>query len=690
MMAEPVDGKPHTDEELNVAQVWLDALSRGACDQAAFLRAVQKLTEKSPEAGWESLSLLDQYYRRGKIKPEVFRSLKTQLGSQLLGPATDVDFSIPLPQKDESPPSPQTAGGQSVPVVTATTASVPVVNAQVLDNGRRGVGREIAVGDALRGRYVIKSILGRGGTGTVFEAIDQYRLDLPDAGQRVALKVLNRGQAELLIELRREFQYLQSLSHPNIVRAHEYDRDGDTAFFTMEYLSGLALNSVLSGRRQTRLERSTALAIVRDIGAALTHAHSRGVVHGDLNPGNIFITNDGEVRVLDFGAAHASSRGAPMSDSRKELAPTATPRYASCQLLDGEQADARDDLYAFACVVYVLLAGKHPFGEQTAVQARDQHLKPPRPPGLTRAEWQALRSGLAFDRERRPSDVGKWLEAFDLPPAAVRLPVLLALLRVSPPARRGMMVPALAVGGLVLLAAGWWVSENFDSVARTTSQVSGAMRAAFAGAGSSLAQLWRSTSNPVGQVPDARVETPLPAAPPAHDSSPAPAGRAAPPPLRQPQVPVPARNALHSRAAAPTAAAPAPAAPALPAASPSHAPNGPALRSRIELAADTVDVPFADPAARVVIRRTGNLRGDVSFSWWTESGTAKAGQDFVPVAAHEEHIEDGKSALNLFIPVVGDPNRRQPKSFYVVINEPSGGASLGSRTLTMVTIPPNE
>lgn len=692
MTPEPVDGKPRTDEEFNVAQVWLDALSRGACDEAAFLRAVQKLTQKSPEAGWESLSLLDQYYRRGKIKPEVFRSLKSQLGSQLLGPATDIEFSVPLPQKDQPPPPPQSAGGESVPIVTATTAAVPVVNAQVLDSGRHGTGREIAVGDALRGRYVIKSILGRGGTGTVFEAIDQYRLDLPDAGQRVALKVLNSGQSELLIELRREFQYLQSLSHPNIVRAHEYDRDGATAFFTMEYLSGLSLNSVLSGRRQTRLERSHALAIVRDIGAALTHAHSRGIVHGDLNPGNIFITNDGEVRVLDFGAAHTPSRGAPLSDSMKELAPTATPRYASCQLLDGEPADTRDDLYAFACIVYVLLAGKHPFGEQTALQARERHLKPPRPPGLTRAEWQALRSGLAFERERRPSDVGKWLEAFDLPPAAVRLPVLLALLRVSPPARRGMMGPALAVGGLVLLAAGWWASENFDSVARIASQAGGAMRAAFASAGSSLAQLWHSTSSPAVPAEETRIETPVPAMPTAHESSPAPPSHAPPSPVQQPQVPAPARNAVRTRASAPAAAAvaPAPAAAASAAASPSHAPNGPAPRSRIELATNTVEVPFADPAARVVVRRTGSLRGDVSFSWWTESGTAKAGQDFVAVAAHEEHIEDGKSAANLFIPVVGDPNRRQPKSFYVVINEPSAGASLGSRTLTMVTIPPNE
>jgi hypothetical protein len=114
------------------------------------------------------------------------------------------------------------------------------------------------------------------------------------------------------------------------------------------------------------------------------------------------------------------------------------------------------------------------------------------------------------------------------------------------------------------------------------------------------------------------------------------------------------------------------------------------IRSRIELAADTIEVPLTDPAARVIVRRKGNLHGDATFTWWTESGTAKPSQDFIAVAPHPEVIEDGKSSVSLFIPVVGDSTRRQPKSFYVVINDPSSGVALGARTLTMVTIPPSE
>ena len=117
---------------------------------------------------------------------------------------------------------------------------------------------------------------------------------------------------------------------------------------------------------------------------------------------------------------------------------------------------------------------------------------------------------------------------------------------------------------------------------------------------------------------------------------------------------------------------------------------GPLPRSRVELAADTIDVPLTDPAARIIVRRRGSLQGEATFTWWTESGTAKPGQDFIAVTPHQEVIEEGKSSVSLFIPVVGDATRQQPKSFYVVINDPGPGVTLGARTLTMVTIPPSQ
>ena len=368
MTPDPVTSRNESD--FNVSQVWLDALARGTCDEEAFLRAVQMLTRRSPEAAWDSLALLDQYYRRGKINPDVFKRVKSRLGSQLLGPALDVELSVPL-KRHETPPAPAAVvvpvppaptptpvpaavrapvpapaptpvpeaasppvaaasdptraappaaskpaptraataapipdaaalpaflvppargaaapsptkadsipSGRTVPIAVENT-SIPVLNpAKRSPEVRQESPREVVVGDVLRGRYEIKNVLGLGGTGTVFEAIDRYRLDLPESGQRVAIKVLHSGtagQAAVLTDLRREFQLLQSLSHPNIVRAHEYDRDGDTAFFTMEYLSGLSLESVLSAHREVVLGRAHALMIIRDVAAALEHAHT--------------------------------------------------------------------------------------------------------------------------------------------------------------------------------------------------------------------------------------------------------------------------------------------------------------------------------------------------------------------------------------------------------------------------------
>jgi serine/threonine protein kinase len=759
--------------DFNVSQVWLDALARGTCDEEAFLRAVQMLTRRSPEAAWDSLALLDQYFRRGKIKADVFKRVKSRLGSQLLGPALDVQISVPL-SRQESPQAPPPAPAASAPApvarphsvtsplnvtprtvtlpplpvstplasasapspvpapapemapppgsppsarrgattaasklaavapsgrtvpIAAESTSIPMPNPanRPVEETERISPRQVTVGDVLRGRYVIKNVLGLGGTGTVFEAIDRYRLDLPDSGQRVAVKVLHTDankQSAVLTDLRREFQLLQSLSHPNIVRAHEYDRDGDIAFFTMEYLGGLSLESVLSAHRGVALERAHALIIIRDVAAALEHAHSRGVVHGDLNPGNIFITNDGEIRVLDFGAAHTPSQTPSIVEGDWDPTAYATPHYASCQLLDGERADVRDDTYALACVLYVLLAGKRPFGELNAAQARGQRLKPRRPAGLTGKQWHALRSALAFDRQRRPAEIAGWLEPFGLPKPEARLPALLALLKTAPPRSRGSRAAALiVVVAAAVAAAGWWAIGHEELVSQTAGEAGGGLMDALASADAALARLWQEGRDALSSAPAEQPPTAPPkessgvTVPEGGPSAAIPAEESSTPAKPSVSGSAPAVRLAPPRTAVPGAASSAAALP------PRSSAAAQPPRTRIELTADSVDVAPTDPAAHVIVKRTGNLRADASFTWWTESGTAKPGKDFMDVKTHEEHFEAGKAAADLFVPVVADPTRKESKSFYIVINDPSDGASLGKRTLTMVTIPPSE
>ena len=235
------------------------------------------------------------------------------------------------------------------------------------------------VGRVLRNRYVLERRLGSGGVGTVFKAMDPYRRDLPEDNRHIAIKLLHEttgGGPEILSNLRHEFFRAQALSHRSIVKVYELDRDNDIAFFTMELLEGETLSSALERSPPISIPRSSAWAIILEIGDGLAHAHARNVVHGDLKPQNIMITNSGELRILGFGAS---------------------------------QADPRDDLYALACISYELLAGEHPFQRRTSSEARDLGLMARRPSGLTRRQWQTLAMGLSWSREDRSISVREWI-----------------------------------------------------------------------------------------------------------------------------------------------------------------------------------------------------------------------------------------------------------------------------------------
>jgi serine/threonine protein kinase len=688
----PAWPQPRSGTE-GAALVWLDALAGGICTTEAFLNAVHDQAQGDSDS-WEILSLLDQYYRRGKIKAELFHAVKSRLeGSALKSEEVAAD-ARPRARTAASPTavSPTTVSPSTATTTIVTPAIVPTfvtstsVTAPVsAPTGKaspasrpavKEVRRKPAIGDVLRGRYRIRAVFGHGGMGTVFDAIDEYRLDLPNSGQRIAIKVLHTAvtqRDELLAELQREFQHLQLLSHPNIVRVHEFDRDGDNAFFTMEALIGALLSEVIGARNAVALPRPCALAVMREVGAALAHAHSRGVVHGDINPQNIFITDDGELRVLDFGASHKLHRDAGLS----QRAPVATPGYASCQLLEGQHPDARDDLFAFACVAYLLLSGRHPFPRRTAVEARAQRVHPPRPPGLSGRQWRVLREGLRWGRDRRPTDVQKWLDRFGLAGAAPHLPPLTLLMNTRAP-RKSRAVPAAAVIAVcsVLAAGAYWAVTNYDSLARLVKPATPLVT---------------------------RQESP----PPNTESVPAPRANPAPAPTATARKTTTDAKAPGAKAAAPMAAAPMAAAPMAATAPPSPTPSpgaaaAPARPStaetsaragnggpiRIEMAADTVDVEPTDSAARITVRRRGNPHGDASFTWWTESGTAESGRDFAPVIPNVERIPDGRGSVTLNVPIFSTPHGKS-KSFYVVIDRTeSGGAALGARNLTMVTIQP--
>ena len=175
---------------------------------------------------------------------------------------------------------------------------------------------ELAVGTTLRSRYVLEQIIGQGGESIVFRATDLHRAS-PETGAdgSVAIKVLlpeQRLNPHALSRLKREFRQMQLLAHSGIARVFDLDCDGDVWFISMELVTGQTLNAWM--RESQELEQ--AVSLIRACCEALEHAHSRGVLHGDLKPSNVLVTQDGGVKLIDFGCAPSESLASRLGESQ--------------------------------------------------------------------------------------------------------------------------------------------------------------------------------------------------------------------------------------------------------------------------------------------------------------------------------------------------------------------------------------
>ncbi|MEQ9462317.1 MAG: serine/threonine-protein kinase [Haliea sp.] len=271
-----------------------------------------------------------------------------------------------------------------------------------------------APGMVLRDRFVLQRMLGAGGMSKVFLAIDR---ELEDSNPFVAIKVLGdsfKDHPQALTSLRREVNNSRQLNHPNIVGVYHFDRHDDIVFMVMEYMRGEPLDEFLRKHREG-LPWDQAWHIIRGCGEALAYMHDHGVVHSDFKPGNVFLTEDNEVKVLDLGIARTldealATRNTTRFDGDALLA--LTPQYASCEMFEGQAPDRRDDIYALGCVAYLLLTGRHPFDGARAIDARSNELVAERPPGLRQAQWQALLKSLAHRRRERTAHAQEFLASF--------------------------------------------------------------------------------------------------------------------------------------------------------------------------------------------------------------------------------------------------------------------------------------
>jgi serine/threonine protein kinase len=313
----------------------------------------------------------------------------------------------------------------------ATAVSVPMPAAQEQSAGppegieRRRQERQprvahegpLGLGSVLDGRYTLMGELGGGGMGTVYKARDRNREEFRDRQPFIALKVLSeefKRHPDARMALQRETVRAQSLAHPNIVTVYDFDYDGPHAYMTMELLEGQTLENRLASEEFARVPFQERWQIVCSIGAGLSYAHEKGVVHSDLKPGNIFLCKNGSVKVMDFGIARplrtvtSEVSEATIFDAAERIGGL-TPAYAALEQWSRDPPDPRDDIYAFACVIYFIFGGKHPFARATAKSAFEAQLIPQRIDSLTRRQWEGLRKGLAFRRAERIESVNALL-----------------------------------------------------------------------------------------------------------------------------------------------------------------------------------------------------------------------------------------------------------------------------------------
>lgn len=437
----------------------LRSFSTGSISREDLFSSLENiLSEKRVDAPW-LLSILDQEQQNVSLPKEVYDEVrqkvmdaKNDLMEKVGGIEPEQSYALESEDEDLSRTQIATSFVQldredsNITTNSDRPSGLPAgtVNAEFAIKG---------VGDVLNGRFVLEERVGSGGMSTVYRALDRRKLEADDRDPYIAVKILNvefRSHPDSLIALQREAKKCHKLAHPNIVRAYDFDRDQATVYMTMEYLHGHSLAKILRDPGFKGMPCGDAMPIIQGMAEALAYAHKNGIVHADFKPANVILTDGGEVKVIDFGIARAFHKQGDNEAEATRFDPGSlgalTPTYASPEMLEHQEPDPRDDVYALACIVYELLTGRHPFGRRQANEARDGGLAPERKT-LTRKQWKALKSALEFDRERRTPSIGQFFK--DINPECTK---------VSP---IGIAVSVIAVA---LLAGIGVISYQYDAI----------------------------------------------------------------------------------------------------------------------------------------------------------------------------------------------------------------------------------
>ncbi len=217
----------------------------------------------------------------------------------------------------------------------------------------------LAAGDRFAGRYLVDSVLGRGGMGTVLRVRDELL-----GGEAIALKILEHTSPAALERFRREVILARRITSPHVARTHDFGTSEGMSYLTMELVVGRSLGALLTAEGPLGPARAGRVGVA--IARGLAAAHEAGVVHRDLKPDNVLVGDDGRIVVTDFGIARALS-GA--EDARLTAGITGTPHYMAPEQVTSRDVDARADLFALGVLLFECLTGELPYGGETPLAA---------------------------------------------------------------------------------------------------------------------------------------------------------------------------------------------------------------------------------------------------------------------------------------------------------------------------------
>jgi len=257
------------------------------------------------------------------------------------------------------------------------------------------------IGQLLDNRYEILERVGVGGMAVVYKA-RCHRLN-----RLVAVKILREemaGDAEIRRRFHDESKAVAMLSHPNIVAVYDVSRSSELDYIVMELIDGITLKQYMQ-RKGNQLSWKESLHFITQIMRALSHAHSRGIIHRDIKPHNIMVLRDGSVKVADFGIARLTAGGDQQEGMTQEA--LGSVHYISPEQARGSRIDARSDIYSAGVVLYEMLTGRRPYEGETPMAVAIQHIKsmplPPREidPEIPEALEEIVLKAMAPDVERR-------------------------------------------------------------------------------------------------------------------------------------------------------------------------------------------------------------------------------------------------------------------------------------------------